>query len=211
MARIEPLAPPYPPAVAERLSRLLPPGMAAPRLFATVARNEGPFCRLVDMGLLGPTGLLDRRVLPAPLREALILRCCVAAGNAYEWNLHVTTIAARMGLGDAQIDDTRSDSPDPALWTEAERAALALADTLVRRLAVDDDLFVRLRRHFDAATLIEMTQLVGLYTGVAMLVALARPDFDAYGRPKPAERHKSVKRAGRPDSVRPRRLATPQP
>lgn len=184
MPRIEPLAAPYPPAVATRLARLLPPGMQAPRLFATVARNEGLFCALVDGGLLGPTGLLDRRVLPAPLREALVLRTCTAAGNGYEWNLHVTTIAARMGLSDAQIDDTRAAAPDPALWSEAEQAALALADALVRRLAVDDALWERLGAHFDAATLIEMTQLVGLYTGVAMLVALARPELDAYARPR---------------------------
>jgi 4-carboxymuconolactone decarboxylase len=183
MARIEPLPLPYPPAVAERMARLLPPGMAAPRLFATVARNEGLFCTLVDGGLLGPTGLLDRRVLPAPLREALILRTCTAAGNAYEWHLHVGTISARMGLSEAQIDDTRAAAPAAALWTEPERAALALADALVRRLDVDNALWERLRACFDEATLIEMTQLVGLYTGVAMLVALARPERDAYPRP----------------------------
>ena len=183
MPRIEPLSPPYPPAVAERLARLLPPGMAAPNLFATVARNAGLFGALVDGGLLGPTGLLDRRALPAPLREALILRTCVAARNGYEWNLHVTTIAARMGLSDAQIDDTRAAQPDPALWSEAERSALALADALVGRLGVDDTLYADLRAHFDEATLLEMTQLVGLYTGVAMLVALARPEWNAYPRP----------------------------
>jgi 4-carboxymuconolactone decarboxylase len=184
MPRIEPLPVPYPPAVADRMARLLPPGMAAPRLFATVARNEGLFCTLVDSGLLGPTGLLDRRVLAAPLREALILRTCVAAGNGYEWQLHVTTISARMGLSDAQIDDTRAAEPDPRLWSEPERAALALADALVRRLAVDDALWARLRRWYEEATLIEITQLVGLYTGVAMLVALARPEADAYARPR---------------------------
>ena len=51
----------------------------------------------IDSGWLGPTGLLDRRVLPARLRELLILRTCVAAGNDYEWQLHVNTISARMG------------------------------------------------------------------------------------------------------------------
>ena len=53
----------------------------------------------------------------------------------------------------------------------------------MRRLAVDDALWERLRVHYDAPTLIEMSQLVGLYTGVAMLVALARPEPDAYLRP----------------------------
>jgi alkylhydroperoxidase family enzyme len=188
--RIAPLEAPYPAPVAARLARLLPRGMPAPRLFATVARNEGLFCHLVDSGWLGPTGLLDRRALPARLRELVVLRTCTAAGNDYEWRLHVHTISARMGLSDAQIDDTRSDRPDPALWSAAELAAMDLAEALVRRLAVDDALYARLRAHFDEATLIELTQLVGLYTGVAMLVALSRPAFDDYPRPPATEKKK---------------------
>lgn len=185
--RIAPLEPPYPAPVAARLAKLLPPGVPAPRLFATVARNEGLFCHLVDSGWLGPTGLLDRRALAPRLRELMVLRTCTASGNAYEWRLHVHTISARMGLTDAQIDDTRSARPDPALWSAAELAAMDLADALVRRLAVDDALHARLRAHFDDATLIELTHLVGLYTGVAMLVALALPAFDDYARPSAAQ------------------------
>jgi 4-carboxymuconolactone decarboxylase len=58
--------------------------MASPRLFATVARNEGLFVHLVDSGLLGPTGLPERRALRPPLRELLILRTCAATRVAYE-------------------------------------------------------------------------------------------------------------------------------
>jgi 4-carboxymuconolactone decarboxylase len=183
MSRIEPLRPPYSPAVRQRMQSLLPPGMAPPVLFRTVARNEGLFLHLVDSGWLGPTGLLDRRALPRALRELLILRTCVSARNDYEWRLHVSTIAAAMGLSDAQIDDTRSAVPDASLWAPQELAAIALVDALVPGLDVDDALFSRLREHFDEPTLIEMTHLVGLYTGVAMLVALARPDPDRYVRP----------------------------
>jgi alkylhydroperoxidase family enzyme len=166
------------------MARLVPPGMEAPAVFRTVARNEGLFLHLVDSGWLGPTGLCDRRVLPRRLRELLILRSCVAARNDYEWRLHAHTISARMGLSDAQIDDTRQPQPNAALWTDAELAAMALADALVARLDVDDALFERVRAHFDDPTLIEMTHLVGLYTGVAMMVALARPALDDYPRPR---------------------------
>jgi 4-carboxymuconolactone decarboxylase len=182
--RIAPLAEPLPPAVAERLARLLPTGMAAPNLFLTVARNEGLFVQLVDAGLLGPTGLLDGRRLPKALREAVILRTCVACRNDYEFNLHVQTISARMGLSEAQIDDVRREAPDPALWDEPTRAVLAMVDALVTHRAIDDAGFDRVRACHDDATLIEITQLVGLYTGVAMLVGLARPAFDRY-RPGP--------------------------
>ena len=180
MPRIEPVMAPYSAPLRERFARLLPEAMTPPAIFRTVARNEGLFLHLVDSGLLGPTGLLDRRVLSPALRELLILRTCVAARNDYEWHLHVDTISARMGLSAAQIADTRSAQPDATLWSAAELAAMVMADALVGHLAVDDALFARLREHFDEATLIEMTQLIGLYTGVAMQVALARPERDAY-------------------------------
>jgi alkylhydroperoxidase family enzyme len=181
--RIAPLAGPLPPAIAERLARLLPPGAAAPNLFLTVARNEGLFVQMVDSGLLGPTGLWDRRVLPRPLREAVILRTCVACRNDYEFNLHVQTISERMGLSPAQIDDIRRDVPDTSLWTAAMLAVLAMVDMLVARRCLDDAGFASVREHHDEATLIEITQLVGFYTGVAMLVGLIRPEFDRYRGP----------------------------
>ena len=192
--RIAPVESPYSAALAERFARLLPQGMTPPVIFRVVARNESLFLHLVDTCWLGPTGLLDRRVLPRRLRELLILRTCAASGNDYEWHLHVNTISARMGLTPAQIADTRGtllDEPQwsaheraaaalmtAPLWSDGERAALALVDALVQRLDLDDALYARLREHYDEATLIEMTQLVGLYTGVAMLVALARPGQD---------------------------------
>lgn len=179
-ARIAPLQPPFADPLRQCFDRILPPGLLPPVLFRTVARNESLFTDMVDMGLLGKTGLLDRRALARPLRELIILRTCVAAGNDYEWNLHVKTISERMGLTPAQIADTRTPEPSSSLWGDAERAALRLVDALVGRHAVADELYAELRRHYDEATLIEMTLLTGLYTAVAMIVAVAKPELDAY-------------------------------
>lgn len=181
--RIAPAEQPLSPAAAAAMARLVPAGMAPPRLFLTVARNEGLFRFLVDSGLVGPTGLLDRQVLPRALRECVILRTCAATGCAYEFNLHVQTIAARMGLSQAQIADVRSAQPDPQLWTPQQLAALRLVDAAVRR-DIDDGTLAACRAHFDDAMLIELVQLAGLYVGVAMLVELARPALDCY---RPAE------------------------
>jgi len=196
LPRIAPLAEPLPAGVAGRLAGLLPPGMPAPQLFLTVARDPGLFAQLVDTGWLGPTGLGDRRDLPRSLRELVILRTCVSSGNAYEYNLHVQTISARMGLSEAQIDDVRAPAPDPALWSAAERAAIGLVDALVGRLDVDDAEFAAAAAHFDAARLLSITHLVGLYTGVAMLVALARPAFDRYRGAALRLRDRSAPRPG---------------
>lgn len=178
--RIDPLSAPLPAGIADRLRRLLPEGMPAPQIFLTVARNEGLFENLVDSGLLGPTGLLDRGALAPALRELVILRTCTASRNAYEFNLHEQAISQRMGLTPEQIDDLREPVLNEALWSPAQRAVALLVDALVQRLDLSDEEFKQARRHFDDATLIEITQLVGLYTGVAMLVALTRPRFDRY-------------------------------
>lgn len=178
--RIAPQPLPLPPDLAARMARLLPAGMTPPQIFLTVARHGELFKEMVDSGLLGPTGLADRRRLAPLLREALILRTCAMARCDYEFNLHEQTISRRMGLSDAQIADLRAATPDAALWAPALRAALRLVDGLVARLDVDDATWAALREHYDEAALLEMTQLVGHYTGVAMLAALARPALDRY-------------------------------
>lgn len=178
--RIAPLDLPLPPDLAARMARVLPPGMPPPQIFLTVARHGELFKEMVDSGLLGPTGLADRRRLAAPLREAVILRTCTAARCAYEFHLHEQTISRRMGLSDAQIADLREPTLDPGLWTADLLAALRLVDTLVQRLAVDDATWAAVSPHFDEAALLEITQLVGHYTSVAMLAALARPRLDHY-------------------------------
>lgn len=178
--RIAPQTLPLPPDLTERMSRLLPPGFPPPQIFLTLARHGELFKEMVDSRFLGPTGLADRRRLAPALREAVILRTCAAARCDYEFNLHEQTISRRMGLSDAQIADLRREVPDAALWTPDLLAVFRLVDGLVQRLDVDDATWAGLRQHFDENALIEITQLVGHYTGVAMLAALARPVVDRY-------------------------------
>lgn len=184
-SRLEPAGEPISPSLAAAMSRLLPAGMKPPNLFLAVARNEGLFCHLVDTGLLGPTGLLDRHVLPGPLRECVILRTCVATDNDYEFNLHVQTISERMGLSWAQIVDVRREQPQEGLWSAAQLAAMELVDALIPGLRVSDATYAACLRHLDEAAMIEITQLAGMYVAVAMQVALARPGFDRYRYPQP--------------------------
>lgn len=177
--RILPVTEPLQQPLAGHMAKLLPPGMPAPQLFLSVARNAGLFGFLVDSGLIGPTGLLDRRALPRDLRETVILRTCVATCNDYEFNLHVQTISARMGLSPAQIADLRGAQPSQKHWPASLLAAMQLVDAVVRR-TVDDYTYAQARTHFSEEILIEITQLAGLYVGVAMLVALIRPQLDNY-------------------------------
>lgn len=178
--RIAPLSEPLPDALAQRMAKLIPPGMPPPKLFLSVAQNAELFNFMVDSAMIGPTGLMDRRSLPRDVREAVILRTCAKARNHYEFNLHVQTISERMGLSTLQIADIKHDTLDPALWTAKLLCALSLVDALADTLAVPDAVFAQARVHWSEAELIDITMLVGLYTSVAMLVGLIRPDMDHY-------------------------------
>jgi 4-carboxymuconolactone decarboxylase len=176
LPRSEPLLEP----LLGKMGKLIPPGMSAPQLFLSVARNADLFAYLVDSGLIGQTGLLDRRTLAKDVRETIVLRTCVATRNDYEFNLHVQTISARMGLSAAQIDDIKNQTLQPTLWRAEQLALTPMVDALVHTLAVSDEVYEQARMHFTEEQLIDITQLVGLYTGVAMMVGLIRPKFDRY-------------------------------
>jgi 4-carboxymuconolactone decarboxylase len=179
-SRIVAVPEPLPEPIASQMAKLIPKGMPAPKLFLSVARNASLFAFMVESGLIGPTGLMDRRTLAKDVRETLILRTCVATRNDYEFNLHNQTISARMGLSGEQTDNIRSEQMSSALWRDDLIILMKLVDSLVKHLNVSDELYASVRHYFSEEELIEVTQLVGLYTGVAMMVALIRPEFDRY-------------------------------
>lgn len=181
-ARIAPISAVLEEPLKSKMAKIFPPELPAPALYRTVARNESLFIDMIDMRLIGPTGLLDRKTIAPATREMLILRTCVAAGNEYEFQLHVGTISERMGLNKAQIADLRNTKVSEDLWPDRDRALIALIDGLVDRIEVSQSVFDQARRHFSEAELVELTLLVGLYTSVAMVVALARPELDPYGQ-----------------------------
>lgn len=183
--RIAPLTTTLEGTDAQRMAKLIPPGLPPPQLYLTTARHAKLWAFMVDNGMIGPTGLMDLRHLAPRLRELVLLRTCVANRCHYEFNLHVQTISERMGLTPALIDDIRQTAPAAVDWSAAELAAIRLVDALVSRREVSDEEFDAARMHFDEATLIEITHLVGLYTGVAMMVALAKPNFDRYRGQEP--------------------------
>jgi alkylhydroperoxidase family enzyme len=162
------------------MAKIFPPELPSPNLYRSVARNESLFIDMIDMRFIGPTGLMDRKTITPRIRELMILRTCVQAGNDYEFNLHVGTISEKLGLKRAEIDDLKSTQIDDCLWSAEESSLIALVDELVATTSVSDEAYERASQYYSAAELIEMVQLVGLYTSVAMLVSLIRPELDPY-------------------------------
>jgi alkylhydroperoxidase family enzyme len=179
--RIAPVGPEMAEPLKSAMAKVFPLPLPAPALYRTVARNESLFIDLVERRIIGRTGLLDRKTFPSALRELLILRTCVAAHNDYELNLHVKTISEMMGLTKAQIADVQNPVVSEDLWSGKERALVALVDQLVEHIDVAQPVFDEARGHFTDEELVELALLVGLYTSVSMIVALARPEPDPYG------------------------------
>lgn len=178
--RIEPVEVDLREPLKSKMAEIFPPALPSPNLYRSVARNESLFIDMIDMRFIGPTGLMDRKTIAPRLRELLILRTCMQAKNEYEFNLHERTISEHMGLSKSEIEDLKNQTINEAHWPDEEVSLIALTDELVQTKSVSDGVYQRVVQYFSAAELIEMTQLVGLYTSVAMLVSLIRPEPDPY-------------------------------
>jgi alkylhydroperoxidase family enzyme len=178
--RIQPIDVKLEEPIKSKMRLIFPENIPAPALYRTVARNESLFIDMIEMKLIGPTGLLDRKTIPAKIREILILRTCITAKNDYEFNLHIKTLSEKMGVSKEQIRDIQNESINSKLWSNQEKSLIILVDGLVKQLKVEKNVFNEVKLHFDESEMIELVQLIGLYTGVSMMVALVQPEIDQY-------------------------------
>lgn len=181
MSRIAPAQPPYPPAIADALSRIMPPGVEPLLLFRVMARSPRVFAKLFA------GGLLDRGPLPLRQRELVIDRTTARLGCEYEWGVHVSLFAARIGLNDEQVAATVQ-SPPAAAFPAEEQALLALVDDLVDRRTLSPQTWSQLTAHFDEAQILEAIALVGYYHTISFLcrgLELAPESYAARFPPPP--------------------------
>ncbi len=163
MTRIAPACPPYEPAIAQALQRIMPPGLAPLLLFRTMARSPRVFARMFA------GGLLDKGPLSLRQREIVIDRTTARLGCEYEWGVHVALFAAQVGFGPDEIAATVNAAPDAACWSTEECALIALVDDLVDHSTIGEETWGAARRHFDEAQLLETIALVGYYHTISFL------------------------------------------
>src|SRR5690349_20433660 len=127
MTRIAPASPPYEPATAQSLERIMPPGIEPLVLFRTMARSPRVF------GKMFAGGLLDKGPLSLRQRELVIDRTTARLGCEYEWGVHIALFAQKVGFGTDEIAATVSSASDASCWAPEEQALLAVIDDLVDR------------------------------------------------------------------------------
>ena len=98
MPRIEPISPPYEPAIAQQLEAMMPADVPPILLFRTFVRN---LPMTSAMGGWGRYELSKRLSLSMRDREIVIDRTCARCGCEYEWGVHVALFAERVGLTSA--------------------------------------------------------------------------------------------------------------
>ena len=163
MTRISPAEPPYEPAIAAELERIMPPGVPPLVLFRTMAKSPRIFAKMFA------GGLLDKGPLALRQREILIDRTTARLGCEYEWGVHVATFAKAAHLTDEQIRATVRDGAAAPCWSESEQALIAAVDALHVSATLSDEEFKALATHYDDAKIFEIILLCGFYRTVSYL------------------------------------------
>ena len=165
MPRIEPVAPPYDPEVADRLEEMMPAGVPPILLFRTFVRN---LPMAAAMGAWGGYELSRRLSLTMRDREIVIDRTCARCGCEYEWGVHVAFFADRVALSGAQVASlTHGDATDGCWTDERDRVLIEAVDALHDTSRIEDALWERLAALFADDELLDLLMLCGWYHAVS--------------------------------------------
>jgi alkylhydroperoxidase family enzyme len=158
-SRLQPLTPPYDPAIEDSLRRLMGPLQAEPlALFRTIAHHRELLERFRQIG----STLLSFGRLPAADRETVIHRTTARCGAAYEWGVHAVVFAEPLGLDEDWLRATWHGGPGD--FADAGQALLVrFADELHDDASVSPATWAALRERYDDAQLVELVGLAGFY------------------------------------------------
>jgi len=115
---------------------------------------------------------LARGLLPARLREIVILRVAFLNKSEFEWVEHVQ-IGKSVGLEERDFAAVR-EGDEADWWSDAERYGLRAADALWKQHDIDDELWDKLSSVLDNRQLMELLFLIGTYTLMAWVLRAVR-------------------------------------
>ena len=95
-------------------------------------------------------------------REIAVIRIAILNGVEYVQRAHGPAYALKEGLTVEQVNAIAS-WHGSNLFTPEQRALLAYTDAMTREIAVPEEIFAELRRHFTERQAVELTMLIGAY------------------------------------------------
>jgi alkylhydroperoxidase family enzyme len=117
-----------------------------------------------------------RGTLDGAIRELAICLVALMNGADYEFQAHAP-FALKDGATQAQLDNLRGWQTSDA-YTPAQRAALELTESMTTKLDADDDLFGRVREHFNERDTLELVTTIGFYNMVSRVLRTMRVDAE---------------------------------
>jgi 4-carboxymuconolactone decarboxylase len=118
------------------------------------------------------TAVRNRTVIPADLRELMILRVAVVNRASFEFDAHAPH-ARKAGVSDRKIEAVRTWPEQRTAFTLDEQLVLDLTDEMTRNVDVPEGLMNRVRERFDARGVVEVVAAIAAYNMVSrFLVAL---------------------------------------
>lgn len=169
--RIEPLEPPYEPAVAEQLESMMPPGVPPIGLFRTFARNL-PMAKA--MSNWGSYELSKRLSLSMRERELVIDRVTARCGCEYEWGVHLAFFGDRVGLTDDQKRSITHGAPEDPCWPNEEATLLRAVDELHDHSDLHRETASELASILDTEQLLDLYMLAGWYHAISYAANAAK-------------------------------------
>ena len=183
VSRIAPVDPPYEPDVGDLLRRMMPPGAPPIALFRTFARNLGLGEAMLPWG----SYLLSSRLSVSMRdREIVIDRTTARCGCEYEWGVHVTFFADRVGLTPDQV--TATVDGDLSAFDDREALLVRMVDELHDTGQLTDELWSDLRTHYSEEQMLDLIALVGWYHAISFLANGARVTLEDGGARFPSVR-----------------------
>ena len=178
ISRIAPLEPPYEAEIDQAFKRVMPPGMAALKLFRTQAHNK----RVLQRMFAG--NLLDKGSIELRDRELIILRTCARCGSEYEWGVHVALFAEKAGLNKLQIAATLASEHQveglTTTLTNKEISLLKAVDELHDTSGISDAVWLALTQYYNSAQILEIISLTGSYHTVSFITNAATVELESF-------------------------------
>ena len=153
-------------------------------LAARIRKERGRMSNLYRLLLNSPpvargwldllTAVRQECKLSGRYREICILRIAIINDAGYEYVSHVP-LGLKEGLTQEQVDALRDWQKSNA-FGEADRAVLAYTDSMTREVHVPDHVFDKLRPHFDARELTELTVTIAAYNLVSRFLEAVKID-----------------------------------
>jgi alkylhydroperoxidase family enzyme len=180
-ARIAPAIAPFSEKVQSWLDRTMPAGVAPLVLFTTLARDERLFKKLFA------GGLLDRGNLTLRQREIVIGRTTALCRSEYEWGVHVSFFAGRVGLAGEHLRSLVHGGAEDPCWNEGERVLLRLCDELHQTCSLSDQLWTELRQQHSEQAVLELLMLAGFYRTISYLTNALQLPLETFAARFPAQ------------------------